>query len=822
MTCFLLLLLRLISLLFHTTRFRMLIMTFLFMPFSSLDAQQYIIRGRVLSDASLPLPAVTITLFNATDTMQLSSSLTDTAGMFRFGGLAAGRFLLSASAAGYRQRNMLPVMVGADVQDTMIVIAMEPLLREMTEVKVTGKRPLVERRADRVIMNVGNLIQAAGASALELLGIAPGVRTVDDAITLNGRSGVAVYIDDKPLNMQGADLAGYLRSLPAGIIEKIEILSNPSSGYEASGNGGIINIRLKKFRAKGFSGNISSENIRGRRTRLSENVNLNFRTNRIQLYSNLSYYRGAGLATTKSTRYYDQGASRGLAFVDEVMIVNNPNHSVNIKTGMDLNLSPSLILTAGFMYYKWIVNETACVNSRQSYFTAADSVNSGSNTTAGMALNTRFNIGFRKVYDSLGKQWALEAVYIRYRSRQSILNTNEVADLRGLPGNNEEFTAAPDDIIPILSVKTDYVHPFGKRSGIVVGYKYNTVRTASTGMYHYRVNNDLLPVNVYRFAYRESVHALYANYTVELKRLEVQAGLRAEQTKSVPVSDGVRDVRFARSYINLFPAFFLVWKMDEAGRHRLNFAYGSRIERPGYANLNPALLMRGRFTYTSGNPYLKPAFAHNVEAGYSFGNDLTATFFYNRSTDEINEITNVKDDIAYRMPVNSGVTVLRGVSASGTVAIRKWWQVNINTLYHHAGLKTLIGTEHYTLSIHHFSATVTQQFGLGKGWSAELMTDYTSAGLLPQSKQRAVWFSQGGVAKKIWKDRAVVRLNIRDMFYTRADQVQYINIRGMTGFSSRKWDTRSITLAFSYTFSKGISTIQVKGTPDEEGKRLAE
>ncbi len=700
----------------------------------------------------------------------------------------------------------------------------------LKSVTVTGRKLAIERRADRTILLVDALITNAGGNAWEALEQLPGIQTTNDQISLKGKPGVAVYIDDKPTYLQGEDLASYLKSLPASILDKIEFMSNPPAQYEAAGNGGIINIRLKKSRIKGFNGNILSENIQGRRSRLLQSLNANLRTNKLNIYGNASNYNGKGISQTNSIRTFAAGNNNSLSSLMQNGSSLVRNNRLFLKSGVDLYASPKTTwgLNASHMY--WKAAEYRLFTGRQTYTTPAaiDTLTDMNNTIRTTTRNTSITLNYQHVYDSAGKQLTADVDYIRYSEDYAALNTTILAGSDGLVGYREARSYQQPFTINIYSAKADYVLPMGKGMKWSMGYKSSFTRTNNTAIYSGKVNEVNIPEYTInnRFTYREDIHAAYVNYAAEWKKLAIQLAGRLEHTSLQGHQQDhttKRDTLFTRSYTNLFPTLFLSYKLGKKGNHQLNFSYGKRIDRPDYASLRPFETPMDKYNYRIGNPYLRPQFSDNLELSWLFRNNYTASLFYSKLNNGIEETIEVRDNVFYRRPNNISSKQVMGFSLDGSIHLTKAWVINPAIQYTWSLLATRLNNQDLRVQGGNWNLSASTQLNLAKGWTIELTPDYSSRQVYVQYEQAHSWYIHSGISKKIWKDNGTIRLNFRDIFHTRQDYQDFSHVKGAGGYSKRTWDTQSITLALSYRFKKGIKeTRRQTGEAGEERRRLGD
>jgi hypothetical protein len=300
------------------------------------------ITGTVSDLQNKPLAGAVISLFRANDSSVVKSVISGEDGKFIFRKLSEGRYIIIIAAAGCKK--FTSSIFTLDAQSAALVLpvmAVEPANRKvLKEVIVIAKKPLVEHKIDRTIVNVDAMITAAGSNALEALAASPGVFVdIDGGIKLKGKGGVLVLIDDKPTYLSAQDLAAYLRSLPAGMLEKIELISNPPARYDASGSA-VINLQLKKNKAPGVNGNVSFGYNQGIYGRSNDALNVNYRNKKINVFGNVSYSRDAGSSREISRRnYYNSIGEDSVATLLNRKYAYSSN-GYNLRTGMDYFTSP--------------------------------------------------------------------------------------------------------------------------------------------------------------------------------------------------------------------------------------------------------------------------------------------------------------------------------------------------------------------------------------------------------------------------------------------------------------------------------------------------
>ncbi|MBS1975445.1 MAG: outer membrane beta-barrel protein, partial [Bacteroidetes bacterium] len=473
---------------------------------------------------------------------------------------------------------------------------LESQTTELKSIEVVGQKPFMEQKADRTVINVDASPASAGASAMDLLEKSPGVTVDKDGnISLKGKQGVMLMIDDKPTYMTAAQLAGYLKSLPASAIEVFEIMANPSSKYDAAGNSGIINIKTKKNKAKGFNGSLTLTHAQGVYPKPGGSVNLNVRTGKFNFFLNGGYTQWEGYQDLDITRQYFQQDSKHLSsiFVQHTnMKFKNPE--ANLKIGADYFFSAKTTIGLALKGFKNNENDKS-----YSYINLEGpngSINSklySPSTNNSLWKNGAVNFNIRHQFDSTGTELTADADYIKYRSESSQYFTNIGQDVFGNPIDTSILKGDLPSNIDIYSFKSDFSHSFKNKIKFEAGIKTSHVTTDNIAGYYNVVNHvdetDTGKTN--RFVYHENINAAYISLNRQIKNFSIQAGLRMENTNYSGHQFGnsftviSKDSSFKKSYINIFPTLYASYQANEKNIFSIN--YGRRIDRPAYEDLNP-------------------------------------------------------------------------------------------------------------------------------------------------------------------------------------------------------------------------------------------
>ncbi|HMD00657.1 MAG TPA: TonB-dependent receptor, partial [Ferruginibacter sp.] len=367
------------------------------------------------------IDAATVSLLKAKDSSLVKAAVADQAGNYSFENVKPGSYLVLATSVGH-SKIFSPVFSITESKSTvqLEVLQLIPTSKTNKEVVVTAKKPLIERKLDRTIVNVEASITNTGNTALEVLEKAPGVSVDKDGnISLKGKSGVVITLDGRPTYLSGADLANMLKNMSASQLDQIEIMTNPPAKYDAAGNSGVINIKTKKNKQFGYSGSATTGYSQGRYARFNESFNFNYRYGKINFFSNLGYnrnHRGEDLYITRNFR--DVSTKNIKSIFDQQSGMENEGHNYNGKLGLDYSISKKTTIGAvvsGFYSPKTWQSSTNTLIYDPNYTltdqTTAYSRNDEKWKSFSGNLNLRTNL------DSAGQELTTDLDFVRYSSK---------------------------------------------------------------------------------------------------------------------------------------------------------------------------------------------------------------------------------------------------------------------------------------------------------------------------------------------------------------------------------------------------------------------
>jgi iron complex outermembrane receptor protein len=793
----------------------------------------YKVGGTIKDDKGQVPEAVTVTLLSARDSSRVRETVTGKTGHFGFADVPAGKYLVLASSVGYNKLYSSSFEVpGGLVSRTLPPLVLTPASTSLKEVSVVGKRPPIEQKADRTIINVDASPSNAGSTAMDVLEKAPGVTLdKDDNISLKGKQGVTIMIDGKPTYLSATQLADYLKSLPASAIDQIELMTNPSAKYDAAGNSGIINIKTKKNKLKGFNGNLNLTHTQGVYPKPSGSLNLNYRTGQFNFFLNAGYSHWEGFQVLQITRkYLDGDAAKTInSIFQQTTVMHFVNPEANVKFGMDYYMNAKT--TMGFVVSGFRNKEEDRSGSNIQLLNPGYSVDSlvySPNTNNTSWKNESANLNFRHQYDSAGRELTADLDYVRYSSVSNQYFNNQTFTPDNVLLNQAILTGNLPSAINIYTFKSDYTRPLAKGYKLETGLKLSYVNTNNTADYYDLVNGKSLvdTTKTNRFLYRENINAAYMTMTKQYGKWTVQAGARLENTNYMghQLGNGLtvinNDSSFSRSYVNLFPSLYLTYDLNQKNAFTLN--YGRRIDRPAYQDLNPFLFFLDQYTYQAGNPYLQPQYTQNIELSHTYKHTLTTTLNYSYTQNFFTETFQQSGQATIVRNGNIGSRQNAGIAVSYMLPVAKWWTAVLYSNVNYNKFTGMLYGQNIDVAATTLLLNVNNQFSLAHGWSGELSGFYRTKGVEGQVVVDPLGQGTVAISRKILKDKASLKLAVRDFLYTNSVK-GYIDFQETDATFHNRRDSRQVAMTFTWNFGKplkGMTGGKRNGGANEEQSRV--
>lgn len=783
------------------------------------------IKLSLISDSRSPIPYATADL-RRQDSSLVKTVITDTGGIALFKDLAAGGYYISVRAIGYHPHVSAFINLSGNAMK-METIELKPQGNVLQDVTVTTKKPLVQFLPDKTVINVDAGITNAGATVMEVLEKSPGITVGRDGnISMKGKPQVMVLIDGKQTQLNGAELQAYLSGMNASQVDVIELIENPGAKYDAAGNAGIINIRTKRNKQKGFNGSLNIGLGQGFYFKSNNSLNLNYRSGKWNLYVNYSNRLAKERMKMYTLRKYFNTAGADSVLLQQPNVTQTNVNSHNIKVGADFFASNKTTLGVAF---------TGNLNDRQiSSFSTIDWMSPAFVVDSTINTNGTRHIDFRRGG-------------INFNGRHSFTSTSELLldiDFIKFNINGDQYfqtqldapgstvIATKGDIpsrLTIFTAKLDYSKRF-KQVLWEAGIKTASTNTDNLAQYYFfdgvDWQADLSRSN--HFLYDEKIHSVYTSLDQEKGKWHWQAGLRYELTtyKANQLGNAViKDSSFNKNYGSLFPSAFVSYAADSSNNFTLRF--GRRIDRPQFQNLNPFLVTINKYTFEGGNPFIRPQYTWNMELLHTYKQVLTTGISYSYLKDYFSQIfiidsnsSNVNKNIIIYTRGNVGRFQNFGLSASLQLPVAKWWSLTSAVVFNHKIIEGVVWAP-IKVTVNQVNININNQFQFGKGWAAELSGYYLSNSQIDLQESLTPQGEMGiGFSKQVMKNKGTFRLAIRDIFYTQ-------NYSGYSKFQNSdepfevKWDSRVVRFSFNWRFGKAMKPVKrTGGGATEETERV--
>ena len=677
----------------------------------------------------------------------------------------------------------------------------ETAVNVLDEIVITKKKVLYTQKSDRLVFNVENSIVSEGGTALDVLQRAPGVVVSQDGdLSIRGQQGVAVMINGKLTQLSQKELANYLKSTTSSNIKQIEVITNPSSKYDAAGKAGIINIILKKPSTSGLKGTAFASYGRGRKNRTSSGANLSYNKNKFGLYGNYSYtFRGEEEHKNfNQTQYTNQTREQISTKNLQTSITDEPLTSNNFKIGSTYEVSSKTNIEAYVdakigRYQNRADGRNTLVNAINELqfdaLTYNDSKEKWFDYTYALSGVHKFN--------TEGKNMAFDFEYETSKFRSNQFQSAQNTDLSSTTEINDRRGFIPSQL-KVYTGKVDFVNPFKEKQSIEWGFKASVKNNDNPSVYEYLDNTEwIIDANsTNHFEYKEQIYAAYANYKYQLDKLNIQAGLRSEYT-AIAILQKTLNEEHKDDYLKWFPSLSLKYEFNNS--HSVHTSYSKRINRPSQFDLNPFRFYDDAFNYSQGNPNLIPEITHAAEIGYSWKNTFMSSLYFNSTKDVFTEIYvyNPDNNTTVTSQINVSESYNYGANITHTAELFKYWSLNtLFNIFENRFTGNTVNSD--TIDpIATINLSIQNSFTITKSLKAEANAQYQSKSNLGIYERDGFFDFSIGISKQLLSEKGNLKLNITDVFNTNNF---YINSAvGQTAINKRyDLDNRIATIAFTY------------------------
>lgn len=753
-----------------------------------------IISGTVVESNKLPIEFATVIIADINTQKPIAGATTNEKGQFSFT-TSATNFYVEVSFIGFKNKKIQNFTKKNNRVDLGEIILTEDQ-SQLDEVIVRAEKSQTVFKLDKRVFNVGADLSSTGASALEILDNVPSVTVnIEGQISLRGNQGVQILINGKP-SVLASEEGNALGSITADMIDRIEVITNPSAKYDAEGTSGIINIIIKKSEKKGLNGSITLNT--GIPNNHSIGVSLNRRTEKFNLFSQIGYGRRT---------FPRESESSSLNRATETNLTTNGESDKNEKffniiLGTDYHINDLNVITLSGHY----AFEDEKENSTQLY-QFIDNTNTTTDAWNRRELTTASN-----------PKWQYELQYKKdFKDDEdhdllfSALGTSFGKDKTSTFNNTTTIGTIPDMLQEAITnfvqneytFKLDYTRPFGDKYTLETGIQYIIDDVSNDYQVRDFINNEwIINTNFSNvFDYNQNVLGIYSTFAYEADKWGIKGGLRLEntdlQTKLVNTNE-----RNTQKYTNLFPSVHTSYKIT--GDLSLQAGYSKRIYRPRLWDLNPFFSFRDNFNISTGNPNLNPEFTDSFEITsiLKFNQGSLNLGVYHRATkDVIEDIATFEDNVTTSQPSNVGTNNGTGIEINAKYSPTNW--VTFTTDFNHNSFvrKGQFENLNFDFNGNQWSSRLTGKFKLPLDFTLEAIGNYQSEFKTVQGEVADNIFMNLGIRKKMMKGRLNANLSIRDVFASRRRQ----SITNQVDFlrTSNSMSGRFVTIGISFGFGKG-------------------
>ena len=829
-------------------RKRTLALTFVLGAASLAFAQQKVnVTGKIVNKQNNAVPYASVTFSNKANKLFSDATLTDDKGAYQLP-LTPGNYDITVEAIDFKKTTLNKQISEAANLGNFTIEAESSVTGTKTSdiqgVVITGQAVKAYRvEIDKKVYDPSLDIVAKGGNLQDVLANVPSVDVdTDGTVSMRGNTNVKFLINGKPSSMLGIDDgANALQSIPADQIERIEVITNPSSKYEASGTAGILNIILKKSKKVGFNGSVEGTLGYLPTTRL--NTNLSWKKGSLTYYIN----GGGGYNRSNSTNNSEfnsflnpQNLTDGFSMKSIQDGTNkSENQNYNVTTGILLDVTDKSTLNASVMFRNFnnqstgetnyfdnvIVKDRTAAGYPNVPFTLKDQFTNRLNEGTNKNNSFQADLGFDQKIGDKGQLLSLATSYQNSKSDgNSVTTENGFDNLLDVPTLTLNNILTQSDNTKILG-KADYELPIGEASKFEAGVRFD----GNENKYNYYVDESknngpvsILPNFTSDTSYKENVLAGYAQFKSKIKSFGYQLGLRAENTDISVNFKRMTDatqISVDKNYLKFFPSVFLSYDLNKNNQLLLN--YSRRINRPRSFFLIPFMSYNNNRNLFSGNPDLNPTYENSFELGYNLTKSkvtFNPTLYYKKSEDEVNfyQYSGLNGDgntVIYTMPVNAGSETQYGLDINATYDPFKWWKIMGSAdLY---GYKNDGYYQGFDFSGKGFSTRLrlTNTFKPTKTTSFQIQGFYRGAENTVSNQRKPMYAVNLGASQTIWKGNGTIAFNIQDIFNTRARENTVTN-SSYSQYSYQQWQPRQMSISLSYRFKQGDKVEQQKRKKD--------
>lgn len=764
------------------------------------------IFGKVIdNDTKQPLEYATI-IVKSLQGKIITGGITDNKGTFNID-VAKGTYTISVEFISFHTKTFFNKVINGTTD--LGVITLKINAEALDEIEIIAEKSTVEIRLDKKIYNVGKDMTVKGGTASDVLDNVPSVTVdVEGNVSLRGNENVRILIDGKPSGLVGLSGTDALRQLPAEAIAKVEVITSPSARYEAEGTAGILNIILRKGKAKGFNASLTT--TIGNPDNLGGSVNLNYRTKKVNLFTNTGYnFRNSPGNSFSNVTYFDTNKNI-LNYRNEDILYGRERTSFNTRIGMEYFLTKKSSLTATFLYIKSDSDNLTSNSINELNANAILLISSLRDQNENRTSKTiEYNLNYTKDFNKSGHRLTLDFQY----GESDENNFNFITDTDNYPSLIEN---APERNSTInkneeYQFKGDYTLPIGENSQFEFGFKIDLDKLNSDYLVEEFENNQF--INNTNFSntlnFEENIYAAYSQYGKKINKFSYLVGLRVETTDRKIHLLQSNEI-YNRNFTELFPTINLGLEIDDS--ESLTLGFNRRLRRPHYWFLNPFESRISETYIRKGNVNLDPTYTNSFDLGYlkrwnKF--TLNSSIYFKHAvnnfefiqTEELREINGIETLVIIRTPVNLSTRDRYGFEFTANYNPFKWWRISNSFNLYKSITNGAYNNVRYDSDNVSWFTRINSRITLPKEIDWQIRAMYRGPYENSQSKREGMLSVNLAFSKDILKDKGTLSLNVSDLFNTRKRKSETFSPTTYT-FGEFRYRERQILLNFTYRFNQ--------------------
>jgi outer membrane receptor protein involved in Fe transport len=761
------------------------------------------LSGRIVDAGSKPVPYATITLLK-TDSTVVNGDLTKEDGSFSIAPTGIGTFLLRINILGFKQRFIKDLKITAESPEKKLGnIKISAEEHTLNEVQVTAEKSLMEMHVDKKVFNVEKNITTTGGSAADVLQNVPSLTVDPDGnVSLRGKDNVTILIDGKPATLLGGDNASALQSLPASSISNVEVITNPSSKYDAQGMTGIVNIITKKDRKTGLNGSVSLG--AGTNDKYNGSLNLNLKNDKWNVFLNSSFRQNRSYRRETNDGIFYNGTPSYESYEDNLRQFGGWFNTIGAEYTFDQK--NTLMLTQNINKMQWGGKGTSVLNTfdsghvEQAQRRSFDQM--GSPLSSSTALNYKHKFSKPKqeltVDATFAKTWVdrTQNFTTNYYDGSETLTEGPILQTAPGEGSNTSWNLQADFTTPLFT-KTDRFDA-GWKSQLYSFESHNNPLRSESGS---PAVVDAALLNSYD--YSQSIHAAYLNYNDQRGKWSYQAGLRMEYAGYEGTTMAVNGKEYTNEFLNLFPSAYLSYQLP--AKQTMYLSYTRRTDRPHFHQMMPYIDISNLQDTSAGNPNLIPEFIHNIEFNYAKqfeqGHSFIASAYYQYTQNLITHYKRFSNGGSYTQPQNLAAGITYGLELIGKAQILPIWDATLNFNFFQTEIQGANVDPSLQNSGFSWFGKINTNLRLPQGFSLQLNGNYEAPEIEAQGTEKAVYFVDAALKKSFLKNKASIVLNVSDIFNTRKYSRRY-DLDNYYQLTYNDRETRIANITFSYRFGK--------------------